>query len=124
MTKKDVNPLGQVSANFTRDEFECKCGCGFDDVDAELVHVCQDLRDQFKQPVTINSSCRCKKHNKAVGGAKTSQHLLGTAADVVVHNVKPSTVFSYLNNKYANTFGLGSYNSFTHVDVRHLRARW
>jgi hypothetical protein len=32
-------------------------------------------------PLTVNSTCRSKAHNAAVGGARRSQHLTGDAAD-------------------------------------------
>lgn len=35
--------------------------------------------------VTVNSTCRSRKHNAAVGGAHRSQHLTGNAVDLRVH---------------------------------------
>ncbi|MEL7048397.1 MAG: D-Ala-D-Ala carboxypeptidase family metallohydrolase [Pseudomonadota bacterium] len=35
--------------------------------------------------VTVNSTCRSKKHNRRVGGARRSQHLTGNAVDFRVH---------------------------------------
>ncbi len=56
-----------ISKNFKRSEFACKCGCGFDTVDAALIIVLQSIRDQFGALV-VNSDCRCDSHNKSVGG--------------------------------------------------------
>lgn len=118
----------QLSANFTRKEFACKCGCGLGlkdgDINLELVAVIQGVRDTFKKPVIINSGLRCADHNKRVGGAPKSQHLLGTAADIRVQGVDPAEVYRYLSAKYPKKFGVGSYNTFTHIDVRPNRARW
>tara|TARA_R110000772_G_scaffold129472_2_gene237589 strand:- start:1266 stop:1616 length:351 start_codon:yes stop_codon:yes gene_type:complete len=116
--------MGDLSKNFSRSEFECRCGCGFDDVSLELVELLQEIRDEIKEPISINSACRCKDWNEQVGGAKRSQHLLGTAADIVVRACTPDYVYQYLDNKYPDTFGLGRYKSFVHVDVRERRARW
>ena len=44
-------------------------------------HILQPVRDNYGKPVVINSGYRCPSLNKAVGGAKTSQHLTGEAAD-------------------------------------------
>ena len=44
-------------------------------------HVLQPVRDHYGKPVVINSGYRCPSLNKAVGGASTSQHLKGEAAD-------------------------------------------
>lgn len=109
---------------FKRKEFACSCGCGFSAVDVELLKVLEDVREKFG-PVVINSACRCEKHNKAVGGADGSKHKLGIAADIRVVNTDPDTVYKYLENKYKNKYGIGRYNTFTHVDVRpDGPARW
>lgn len=74
----------QKTPNFTRSEFACKCGCGFDQIDLELVALCQKLRDRFGGPVVISSGCRCPEHNRRVGGKVNSRHLLGRAVDFSV----------------------------------------
>ena len=80
--------MGDLSENFDLDEFECKCGCGFDTVDQELVDILEEIRSHFKTMyggrvrVKVNSGCRCPDHNLSVGGSQSSQHLLGTAADI------------------------------------------
>lgn len=116
--------MGDLSKNFSRHEFECKCGCGYDTVDAELLVVVQDVRDYFGVPVTFNSACRCEKHNKAEGGSKNSQHLYGKACDIVVKDVDPKEVYEYLIKKYYNKYGISLYDTFVHIDVRGYRARW
>ncbi len=42
------------------------------------------VREAWGGPITVNSGFRGGLLNKAVGGAKTSQHLLGEAADITV----------------------------------------
>jgi uncharacterized protein YcbK (DUF882 family) len=74
--------VGDLSRNFSRSEFECKCGCGEAEVSPFLIEVLQRLRDILGVPITVTSGRRCAKHNAAVGGAKNSQHLLGLAADI------------------------------------------
>lgn len=114
----------QLSDNFSQSEFACECECGFDDVSLELVEVLQEMRDTLEEPITINSACRCPEHNAEVGGAKRSQHLLGTAADIVVKGCTPAFIYEYLDNKYPDTYGVGKYKSFTHIDVRNTKGRW
>lgn len=116
--------MSKISNNFKRSEFACKCGCGFDTVDVELVTVLEAVRSFFGEPVKINSGCRCVEHNKKEGGSPKSQHLYGKAADIVVENVMPIKVYTYLVHKYANTYGIGLYPNRVHVDVREQKARW
>ena len=112
----------RLSANFTRAEFACKCGCGFDDIDLHLVDLLQQVRDFFDAPVAVTSGCRCEVRNKFVGGSPRSQHLYGKAADFIVRNVPPSVVREYCET--LNPGGLGYYATFIHMDVRAGRARW
>ncbi|MDT8311915.1 MAG: D-Ala-D-Ala carboxypeptidase family metallohydrolase [Methylophaga sp.] len=117
--------MGDLSKNFSRHEFACKCGCGFDTADIELVTVLQDVRDHFNRAVTINSGCRCVEYNRQIGGAPDSQHTKCRAADIVVEDTPPRVVHFYLSEQYDGRFGLGRYDSFTHIDTRSGgAARW
>ncbi|EKC4930732.1 serine/threonine protein kinase [Salmonella enterica] len=114
-----------ISKYFSRKEFECKCGnCGHNAVDAELLKVLEDVREHFGRPVIINSANRCQTHNKKVGGAANSTHVKGLAADIRVKDVAPSVVHQYLTGKYPDSYGIGKYNTFTHIDVRRGKSRW
>lgn len=114
----------KISEHFNREEFACSCGCQFKAVDKQLLDILEDLRGFFKQPITINSACRCEAHNEAIGGSKNSQHIKGMACDVVVKNTPSYEVYNYLNNSYRAQLGLGQYDSFTHLDVRTTKTRW
>jgi len=114
----------QLSNNFTSEEFTCKCGCGFDRIDIELVYVLQRLRDHLGKGVRVDSGCRCKEWNKKVGGVDTSQHLLGTASDIVIEGVEPKLVYEALDRWYPKSYGIGLYPSFVHIDIRSNKARW
>lgn len=46
--------------------------------------VLQPIREHFNKPVRINSCFRNEELNKAVGGAKNSQHRSGQAADIEI----------------------------------------
>ena len=116
----------KLSKNFYRDEFECKCGCGFDSVDAMLVQGLQRLRDIMQAPVHINSGCRCKAHNDSLdNSSKKSQHVLGKAADIRVYGYTPEEVadFAKMLSEFADS-GIGIYDTFVHLDVRKGRSRW
>jgi len=114
----------KISQNFHREEFACKCGCGFATADFDLIHLLELIRNKFKQPVTINSGCRCELHNTAVGGSYGSKHKQGIAADIVVNNVSPADVYKFVDGHAPTKYGIGLYEGFTHVDVRIKKARW
>lgn len=113
-----------ISAHFSRKEFACKCGCGFDAVDVGLIQVLEDLREHFNRPITITSGCRCEDHNKSIGGSINSQHTKGKAADIKIEGIEPSEVYEYLDIEHPTSLGVGKYNWWTHVDSRDAKARW
>lgn len=110
---------------FKRKEFACKCGCGFDAVDAELLNLLTWIREHFNAPVTITSAARCPTHNKNVGGAKASQHIHAKAADFQIKGFTPQEVQAELNKSLPkDKYGLGYGKTFTHIDVREKAARF
>jgi len=112
------------SLHFKRCEFACKCGCGFDVVDVELLAVLEDVREHFGFPVYITSGNRCAKHNASIGGAEHSKHTVGIAADFHVATIDDDKVADYLERMYPNKYGIGRYVGRTHIDVRPTKARW
>jgi len=112
------------SKYFRRAEFACKCGCGFAAVDAELLDVLTGLRETYDKPIKITSACRCPAHNAKVGGASSSMHTRGMAADIVVEGFSPAKIEQYLLGKYPGKYGIAASTTFTHIDVREQAARW
>ena len=84
----------QLSPSFKVREFGCK-GSDVVLIDDELVVLLQCIREHFGKPVHITSGYRTAAHNAAVGGSKSSQHLLGRAADFYVEGVPVETVAAY-----------------------------
>lgn len=117
----------QLSDHFSSHEFACRCGCGEKDVSPKLITLLELIRARVKAPVLIMSGRRCAKHNAAVGGAKNSQHVRGTAADIQVTGLSPQylkTVINIIHAQGTHVGGLGVYKTFIHVDVRLGYARW
>lgn len=66
--------------NFSRAEFECRCGCGQADMDDDFMTRLQTLRTFLGFPFPINSGYRCTEHNRSVGGG--AAHVAGKASDI------------------------------------------
>ena len=67
-------------------------------------------------PVTVNSTCRSVARNAAVGGARHSYHLSGSAADFRIHS-NARAVHAYLS-AHRSVGGLKHYGGgLFHVDV-------
>ena len=111
-----------MSKYFSRSEFSCNCGCGFNTVDFELIQMLDGLRENFDKPIHITSGCRCEDYNAKVGGSVNSQHLLGRAADIQVKDIDPAIVYEIADKMGFG--GAGCYATFTHVDTRDGKARW
>jgi uncharacterized protein YcbK (DUF882 family) len=119
---KDGNK--KLSANFRVKEFACTDGTDPIFIDTELVNVLQKIRNHFGKSVTITSAYRTPTKNKAVGGTTYSQHLYGLAADIKVKGIAPKTVSAYAEKLLPKKGGIGTYSTFTHIDVRATKARW
>lgn len=120
---------------FKEDEFKCKCGkCELPPnvPSDQLVDLLCEIREQFEAPIHINSAYRCPTHNAKVGGAKTSQHTIGSAVDFVVKGVKTEEVYNFVLEKWGEEpLGIAiknnpndEYAGFVHLDTRGKKARW
>lgn len=120
--------MGDLTLNFNRAEFACKgsrnCCGGSAPVSMQLVAALQAFRDLTNMPLRINSGFRCVKHNQAVGGAKNSQHIFGTAADIALPQGCLPLQFAALADSLNQFDGIGIYNWGIHVDIRGAKARW
>lgn len=72
------------------------------------------------RPIKITSGFRTARHNAAVGGAPSSTHLLGLAADIQVSGLTARQVQALLEDWRG---GLGTYPTWTHLDLGSFR-RW
>ena len=111
------------TAHFDVKEFACK-GCGEVKTSQHLMAVLELVRIHFNSPVTITSGYRSPEHNAKVGGAPKSKHVEGIAADFKVKGFEPDEVYHFLESIFPNSYGLGLYKSWVHIDVRPEKARW
>ena len=121
----------RLAPDFKVQELRCRDGSDTVMVDEVLTVVLQCIREHFGKPVTITSGYRTAAHNAAVGGAKSSQHLLGRAADIRVQDVSVEDVAAYAESLMPGWGGIGRYpvkagraTGWVHVDTRADKARW
>lgn len=125
--------MGDLTKNISRHEVACRCGnCSCDTLDYETANVVQECCDFFatalgvpKVVLNVHSGHRCVAYNKRVGGAIGSQHVKGRALDISIAGVSPEMIANYLDTKYPQKYGIGTYHGFVHVDTRSgPPARW
>lgn len=124
----------QLSPAFRVREFRCRDGTDTILIDEGLVVLLQCIREHFGKPVHITSGYRTAEHNAAVGGSKSSQHLLGRAADFYVEGVPVATVAAYAETLLPSRGGIGRYpkdathpkrvTGWVHIDTRTNKSRW
>ena len=121
-----------MTKNFSKSEFESKCGREMpEEVYHNVVKVAnqlQYLRDYLGKPIRVNSAYRSPEHNASVGGVKTSQHILGKAADIAIKGMPTEILYQHIEDAISNgemlQGGLGLYDAFVHYDIRGTKARW
>lgn len=121
----------KLAPGFKVREFRCRDGSDVVMIDQTLVVLLQAIREHFGKAVTITSGYRTGTHNTAVGGSKSSQHLLGRAADIQVAGVSVEDVAAYAESLMPDWGGVGRYpvkagraKGWVHVDTRPNKSRW
>jgi len=64
-------------------------------------NIFQPIRDHFGVPIGVSSGFRGKDLNKAIGGSKYSQHMIGEALDLdadMYGKVTNAEIFNYVKN--------------------------
>ena len=84
-----------------------------DNIIALVWEVLQPLRDSWGGPLFINSGFRSAELNKAVGGAETSQHTKGEAADIACSD--PISLAKLAKRMRLSYDQLIIYDSFVHI---------
>lgn len=76
--------MGDVTKNFNKSEFKCKC-CGINLTPNSFIQEIQKIVDYIGGDYCIiTSGTRCKKHDITVGGNGKGMHTTGLAADIQI----------------------------------------
>ena len=85
-----------------------------------LINIVLDhLREAYGEAITVNSGYRSPALNKAVGGAKNSQHMTGEAADITVGTKEGNKwLFDYIKDNLPYDQLIDEYDySWVHVSL-------
>ncbi len=81
---------------FKFSEFECKCGCGGNDIDASFVDMLDELRGIVGFPFIITSGYRCPDYNDKISTTgRTGPHTTGRAVDISSSHQNALEIISY-----------------------------
>ena len=122
----------KLSTNFSLDEFASADGTApSGEVLKNLTELAKNLevlRKHIGQPIRVTSGFRSREHNRKIGGAVNSFHVLGMASDIQVAKMSPEQVAKAIELLIAEgkmkEGGLGIYRTWVHYDVRGTKARW
>jgi len=102
--------------NFSPEELACR-GTGQLMIDPPSLDRLQALRGVLGVPMVVLSAYRSPEHNRAVGGAKHSQHLYARAFDVAMANHDPAAFEQAARAVGFTGFGYYPRQGFMHIDT-------
>lgn len=121
------------SAHLTWAELACKDGTPYPEAwratrGLTLAGVFETIREVCgNRPIRVLSAYRSPAHNRAIGGARHSQHVEGRALDLKPPSGMTVAAFHARIRAMAETDlrigGVGRYRTFVHVDIRPRGAR-
>jgi hypothetical protein len=85
-----------------------------------------ELRRRLGRPIQILSAYRNAAYNRAIGGARNSQHCKFTALDLTARVPIPelAKLARQIRTEKLYTGGLGTYPGFIHIDSRPTNTDW
>lgn len=74
---------------FQKKEFDCRCGCGRNEMDPDFLKKLDDLRRRLGFPLVVTSGYRCPDHNESVSTTgRDGPHTTGRAVDFGIMGYK------------------------------------
>lgn len=87
-----------------------------DNLKALCEDILEPLREKINEPILITSGYRCESLNNKVGGADTSQHMQGQAADIHINGLSIEDLFQYIKKSDLNFDQLiQEFNNWVHI---------
>lgn len=107
---------------FKKSEFDCKCGCSGNEMDASFLKKLDRMREMLGFPLIITSGYRCPQYNNRVSSTGLNgPHTTGHAADISVFGYKAFNLLRYAGiNPEFTGIGLKQHGDhatrFVHLD--------
>lgn len=122
-----IAPNRNVTEHFSY--ADCVCPCCKTLIVDELFYAHMRLLEKLRMtvgfPISINSAHRCKAHNDAISDSATNSMHLKFATDVRPSDNDPKKLIRIgVEAEKVGFTGIGTYNSFRHLDCRPIPARW
>ena len=102
--------------NFSPAEIACR-GTGQLKLHPDALDKLQALRDRLGKPLIVRSGYRSPEHNRNVGGAPRSKHMIGAAFDIAMSNQDPVAFEAAARAVGFLGFGFYPRSGFIHVDL-------
>ncbi len=119
-------PNYYVTEHFLYNDFVCPCCDALKLIPGFYTHLrlLERMRRELGFPIAVNSGYRCVRHNRAVGGAARSWHLI-FATDISPEDGSPEKLAAMHQAAERLGFGgIGRYDTFIHLDLRPDPMRW
>jgi hypothetical protein len=99
-----------------REDYACKCGCGFMAVDAFILKVHVLLAYKFGIR-WVSRVCSCKAHNEHIGGHPNSFHTKGMAIDLACDLGTPQQWADCVLFYFGDWVQVKVYDNRIHVEI-------
>ena len=121
-----------ITKNFKWSEFNSKDGAKLPEKYriniAMLATNLQVIRGRINGPIIVKSGFRSFGHNKKIGGALNSQHLVGKAADISSSKYSPydleQIILNLMDKNMIAKGGVKCYWWGVHYDIRGYKITW
>lgn len=113
--------IKKIKEYFKKEELVCK-HCGEYKTVSDAFTRLNQLRELDGKPMILTSAYRCEEYNKEIGGAKKSYHVKGMAFDIRLDGRDIKKLAKLARSVGFN--GIGTYDTFIHVDTRENKASW
>lgn len=119
----EIEYKGKLTKHFSSEEYTVNQTekCSINNEAIEHANLLEEMRVYWGKPIRVNSWYRTASYNKKCGGVSTSNHLRGTATDVMITFATDEEFLKFAKKwkaicKSHGTVGeIGRYKTFTHL---------